>query len=278
MHALISMIHSPAKSAYGNGLTMRVVLFDFRKAFDLIDHHVLAQKLSCYDIPGSISCWIIDFLTDPKQRIKLSRDCFSEWEAVLAGVQQGTKLGPWLFLIMINDLSVADTTLGKYGDNTTLVESVSKNETSYMQLRPDELVRQSEADSFQFNESKCKELRISFSRSESPIDHVTINDKQMEVVSSAKLLRVVVSDNLRLNANVESICKKAATRPYFLRQLKRAKVPPNDMLLFYITYIRPILEYACPVFHHSLLQYLYNEVERLQKRALQIILPDLSYA
>ena len=38
------------------------------------------------------------------------------------------------------------TTLWKYVDDTTLVESVSKNETSYMQLRVDELVRQSEAD------------------------------------------------------------------------------------------------------------------------------------
>ena len=38
------------------------------------------------------------------------------------------------------------TTLWKYVDDTTLVKSVSKNETSYMQLRVDELVRQSEAD------------------------------------------------------------------------------------------------------------------------------------
>ena len=81
---------------------------------------------------------------------------------------------------MINDLSVADTTLWKYVDDTTLVESVSKNETSYMQLRVDELVRQSEADGFQLNESKCKELRISFSRSGSPVDHITINDKQIK--------------------------------------------------------------------------------------------------
>jgi len=59
-----------------------------------------------------------------------------------------------------------------------------------MQLRVDALVRQSQADGFKLNESKCKELRISFSRSRSPVDHITIDDRQIEVVSSAKLLGV----------------------------------------------------------------------------------------
>ena len=88
---------------------------------------------------------------------------------------------------------------------------------------------------------------------------------------------MVVSDILRWNAHVESICKKAATLLYFLKQLKLAKVPPKDMLLFYTTCICPVLEYACPVFHHSLPQYLSNEMERLQKGTLRIIQPVLSY-
>ena len=61
------------------------------------------------------------------RRIKLSRDCFSEWEAVPAGSQFRPLWDPWLFLIMINDLSVADTTLWKYVDDTTLVESVNQS-------------------------------------------------------------------------------------------------------------------------------------------------------
>ena len=89
-----------------------------------------------------------------------------------------------------------------------------------MQLHIHELVRQSEADGFQLNESKCKDLRISFSGSGSSVDHITMNDKQLEAVSSTKLLGVVVWDNLRWNGHVESICKKAAMRLYFLKQLK----------------------------------------------------------
>ena len=46
--------------------------------------------------------------------------------------------------------------------------------------------------------------------------HISRYNTGIEVVSSAKLLGVVVSDNLRWNAHVESICKKAATRLYFL--------------------------------------------------------------
>ena len=49
------------------------------------------------------------------------------------------------------------------------------------------------------------------------------------------------------------------------------------MLLFYTTCIRRILEYACPVFHNALPQYLSNDMERLQKRARSILHPDLSY-
>ena len=50
------------KDTDGNGATTRVVLFDFRKAFDLIDHNILATKLATLNIPHKIECWIIDFL------------------------------------------------------------------------------------------------------------------------------------------------------------------------------------------------------------------------
>ncbi|XP_068750820.1 uncharacterized protein [Montipora capricornis] len=148
-HALISMLHSWLESTDGNGATTRAVLFDFPKAFEFIDHHVLAQKLSSYDIPESIMCWILDFLTNRTQRVKLSCDCLSEWRAVPAGVPLGTKLSTWLFLIMINDLSVANTNIWKYVDDTTLAECVEKNRTSSMQSSVDESVTKSRADGFE---------------------------------------------------------------------------------------------------------------------------------
>jgi hypothetical protein len=61
----------------------------------------------------------------------------------------------------------------------------------------------------------------------------------------------------------------------FLRQLKRAKLPTNDLILFYSTCIRrPVIEYACQAFHDSLPKYLSDDLERLQKRAFRIIFPE----
>ena len=126
--ALISMVHSWNKHTDVTGSTVRVVFFDYRRAFDLIDHELLARKLLALDMPVDISFWIIDFLTDRTQRVKLGKDCLSEWRNVPAGVPQGTKLGPWLFILMIDDINTSNTELWKYVDDTTIAECVDRKE------------------------------------------------------------------------------------------------------------------------------------------------------
>ena len=64
---------------------------------------------------------------------------------------------------------------------------------------------------------------------------------------------------------------------YFLTQLKRAKVTRNEIILFYTCCIRSFLTYASPVFFHALPMYLKKDLERVEKRALAIICPGLSY-
>ena len=64
---------------------------------------------------------------------------------------------------------------------------------------------------------------------------------------------------------------------FTLVQLKRAKVTRTDLGLFYSSFIRSIMDYPVPAFCFSLAKYLMQELERIQKRAMSIICPGVSY-
>ena len=62
-----------------------------------------------------------------------------------------------------------------------------------------------------------------------------------------------------------------------LRLLKRSKADMKTLVVLYTTTIRPILEYACKVWHFNVQKFLSDDIERGQKRALRIIVPNSSY-
>lgn len=265
-------MHNWAQATDGTGNTMRIFALDYRKAFDLIDHSLLLSKLSTYNINPYIINWIIAFLKDRKQRVKLAHDCLSDWGSVRAGVPQGTKLGPWLFLVMINDLKVPSARdCIKYVDDTTVYEIISKGGPSNAQSMINEVATWSTLNSFQLHPKKCNELRVSFVRSPPSYDLIEINGSKVSAVSVVKLLGVYFQDNLKWNTHVTETIKKAAKRLYFLTQLKRAKVPSPELVNFYVACIQSVLLYGRQVYHYSLPNYLSLSLERVQKRALKII-------
>ena len=69
-HTLISMVHKWSEATEATGAAVRIVLLDYRKAFDLIDHRILVQKISSLQIPPGVTRWVCDFLMDRKQRVK----------------------------------------------------------------------------------------------------------------------------------------------------------------------------------------------------------------
>ena len=62
-----------------------------------------------------------------------------------------------------------------------------------------------------------------------------------------------------------------------LYQLKRAGISQHDLVKIYVSIIRPVLEYACPVWGTSLPKYLSDAIEMIQKRVLRSIHPGLHY-
>ena len=70
----------------------------------------------------------------------------------------------------------------------SISETVMKSEASEIQQAVDELATQTSADKFQLNETKCKELRITFSRSRRNFDPIKVNGQDLECVKYAKIL------------------------------------------------------------------------------------------
>ena len=259
--ALISMLHHwfEATVTDGTGAHVRAALLDYKKAFDLVDHNLLIAKLYSLGVKPTVVYWVADFLRDRYQRVKLNSDCFSDSKPVPADIPQGTRFGPSLFLVMINDLTMSNTlsSIWKFTDDTTVSEIVPKFGASTLQNTIHDVLRWSNDNRFKLNSLKCKELRIDFRR-ESNLDTVSLkaNGNAFEIVKSAKILRVTVSNDLKCNDHVDNITAKASRRIYLLKQLKHAGIDRNTLIQFYCAGIGSFLEYACEAFHSSLPAYL----------------------
>ena len=276
--ALISMIHEWSQATDKSGATVRVTLFDYRKAFDLVDHSILIKKLqNMTSLPRKVCSWITDFLSNRYQRVKLA-DALSSWRHVPSGVPQGTKLGPWLFLLMVNDLRVNSISTWKFVDDTTISEIIPKNSLTHTQSAATSVEKWSADNKLHLNAEKCKELRIDFKRVHQEFDPIKVDNVPLKIVDHAKILGLIISNSLQWNLHVDHVIKKANKRLYCPVQLKRANVPEADIVNFYCTCIRPTLEYASQVFHHSLPKYLSDDLERVQKRSLAIIYRGQPYS
>ena len=195
-----------------------------------------------------------------------------------SGVPQGTKLGPWLFLVLINDLDVDNlANVWKYVDDTTASEVVAKGNRSCAQDIADKVAEWSMQNRVKLNSEKCKELRLSFVKNEPQFVPIVVDGKELERVTSAKLLGLTISSNLTWNEHISEVIKKASKRLYFLVLLKRSRVPRHDMSTFNTAYIRSVITYAAPALFYALQKCLKEELVRVEKQATSIICPGLPY-
>jgi len=237
-HALVEAVHTWSK-ALDEEKSVRVLFVDYKKAYDHVEHSTVLRKMSNMDIPNFIVDWCRSFLTGRRQRVKIG-NILSDWLKLNGGMPQGTWLGLYVFLILINDLE-ATVSLLKYVDDVTASEVLRRQETSRMQAVADSLADWSSQNFMNINTAKTKEMLLGPINNDPPC-LLTIGDNSIERVNSFKLLGVTVTYTLKWEENVSKICAKAGTRLHFLKLLKRAGMPASELINYYKTVIRPVIE------------------------------------
>ena len=196
-----------------NGL----VFADFQKAFDLVNHEVLIEKLRIYGLEDNSLDLVRSFLQNRTQRTVV-RGAQSSPQALSHGVPQGSVLSPLLFLVHINDLPEAvsqpttvdifadDTTLGSHSPYTNTPELCSRLCQSTLELE-----KWTGNNRFKLNMDKTKSMFVTGTRLRAKMDHcdqMEIRSSKgdvLETTTSHKLLGVYIDPDLSFNEHVEHL-------------------------------------------------------------------------
>ena len=122
------------------------------------------------------------------------------------------------------------------------------------------------------NLKKTKCMVFNFTENYQFGTRLQLKDENLEIVDRAKLLGVIITDDLKWEANTESLVKRANMRMELLRKVASFGTNAEEKRNIYILFIRSVLEQSCVVWHSSLTKENEEDLERIQKSAVRIIL------
>mgnify|MGYP003476588357 FL=1 len=244
-----------------------IVYFDFQKAFDSVSHSKLTLKLQAYGINGNLKAWIVDFLSNRTQYVRV-HEALSNPSNVTSGVPQGSVLGPTLFLIYINDvvenITCKTISIKLFADDIKFYSS-SSSSTCDLQMAIDELMSWSKKWQLNLALQKCVLCSIYHGKGcVKQFSNYFIGDHELENVDQMRDLGITIDENLTFKNHIHNITHTAAIRS---RLIHRSFTSGNQLILAkaFCTYIRPLLEYCSSVWspHH---RFLIHKIEKIQRR------------
>jgi hypothetical protein len=272
-HYLVHLVNTLYSHAETPGSISTVVITDYSKAFDRVDHNIVIQKLLRLGARPCIIPWFCSFLSDRVQWVRYS-GILSAYKPLKAGVPQGTKFGPVGFLGMGNDAAVSHNIVTlKYVDDMTLIErSNRKCNSNNMQHELNDLEQWANCNHMQLNPAKCMVMYVSFIRDTHLMNPLMLCNEPLQETDSVKILGLHLSSDLKWDLQVNEILKRANGRLYMLKVLRKFGLSLANLITVYVGYIRPLAEYAAPVWHPGLTEKQSVSLERIQKRACTIML------
>ena len=223
----------------------RALFVDFSSAFNTIQPHILAKKMMEMKVDNGVVSWVLEFLTNRSQYVKLN-NVKSKKIHTNTGAPQGCVISPVLFTIYTNDCQINNigVKLIKFADDSLLLGLISDNEEEYYKDAINGFVKWCEEHHLDLNVLKTKELIIDFRQKKEPLNPIFINGRPIEVVDSYNYLGVLIHKDLDWEPHAQATYKKMNQRLYFLRKLNTFNINCKILHLFSRSTIESVLMFC----------------------------------
>lgn len=214
--ALLKLTNDIFSSSGNNNLT-GAIFIDLSKAFDLVDHYLLLDKLFSIGLSRNALLWFNSYLHNRKHCVAL-QGYKSDLSIQERGVPQGSTLGPLLFSIFINDLPAifSDCSIQLYADDTVIYSSQAtlSHIQSSLQSNFNHLELWLSANKLIINKTKTKTMlfgtkqNLAIKTSNQSLSISCLDGTHLHRVDHIKYLGLWLDSELSFKCHIDNITRK----------------------------------------------------------------------
>ena len=248
------------------------IFIDFSRAFDTIDHQILAEKFDLYGLDSISQKFMFEYMSCRQHNTTIS-GCKSTNAPVTYGTAQGSILGPLIFILYVNDIFASlnqDSSIYMYADDT-LILSKSENITDLTSKAEEALGKimyWCEVNKLTINYKKTKYMVVKHTKIPTE-PSLKLGDVKISTVQQYEYLGMLLDDKLTMNEYTDAMWKKANAKVGILAKIRRF-ISVNTASRIYKTMIRPHLDYIDFVTDSSSVDRV-KRLDTLQNKALRRI-------